>query len=67
MWIAWTERADFIQKYFKVDWPDRAIYQTTLNTAIGDETCGNYDFESAPKLSSEGHYVTTVQKLRCEI
>ncbi len=31
------ERADFIQKYFHVDWPDRAIYHTMINTAIGDE------------------------------
>jgi len=31
------ERADFIQKYFNVDWPDRPIYHTMLNTAIGDE------------------------------
>ena len=30
------ERADFIQKYFNVEWPDRAIYHTMLNTAIGD-------------------------------
>ena len=32
------ERADFIQKYFRVDWPDRAIYHTMINTAIGDES-----------------------------
>jgi cytidylate kinase len=31
------ERADFIKKYFDVDWPDRAIYHTMINTAIGDE------------------------------
>jgi cytidylate kinase len=31
------ERADFIQKYFRVEWPDRAIYHTMINTAIGDE------------------------------
>jgi len=31
------ERADFIQKYFSVDWPDRSIYHVMLNTAIGDE------------------------------
>ena len=31
------ERADFIQKYFHVEWPDRAIYHAMLNTAIGDE------------------------------
>jgi cytidylate kinase len=31
------ERADFIQKYFSADWPDRPIYHAMLNTAIGDE------------------------------
>ena len=30
------ERADFIQKYFGVEWPDRAIYHTMINTMIGD-------------------------------
>ena len=31
------ERADFIQKYFRVAWPDRAIYHSMLNTTVGDE------------------------------
>ena len=31
------ERGDFIQKYFHVEWPDRAIYHTMINTVIGDE------------------------------
>jgi hypothetical protein len=31
------ERSAFIQKYFKVEWPDRSIYQAMMNTAIGDE------------------------------
>jgi hypothetical protein len=31
------ERADFIQKYFKVEWPDRAIYHSMINTAVGDD------------------------------
>ena len=31
------ERADFIQKYFMVEWPDRAIYHAMLNTSIGNE------------------------------
>jgi len=31
------ERADFIQKYFNVEWPDRAIYHTMINTEIGNE------------------------------
>src|SRR5215469_882379 len=30
-------RADFIKKYFNVEWPDRAIYHSMINTAIGDE------------------------------
>jgi cytidylate kinase len=31
------ERADFIKKYFDVEWPDRAIYHSMINTAIGNE------------------------------
>src|ERR1700746_2265501 len=31
------ERADFIQKYFHVEWPDRAVYHTMINTAIGNQ------------------------------
>jgi len=31
------ERADFIAKYFKVEWPSRSIYHTMINTVIGDE------------------------------
>jgi cytidylate kinase len=31
------ERAAFIQRYFHVEWPDRAIYHTMVNTAIGDQ------------------------------
>lgn len=32
------ERADFIQKYFHVEWPERDIYHAMLNTVIGDAT-----------------------------
>lgn len=35
------ERADYIQKYFNVEWPARVIYHTMLNTAIGDECTAN--------------------------
>jgi cytidylate kinase len=35
------ERADFIRKYFHVDWPDRPIYHALLNTVIGDECVSN--------------------------
>jgi hypothetical protein len=30
------ERADFIQKYFGVEWPTRVLYHVMINTAIGD-------------------------------
>src|SRR5258708_18903048 len=31
------ERADFIQKYFHAEWPNRALYHAMINTAPGDE------------------------------
>ena len=31
------ERADFIKKYFSVEWPDRGIYHAMINTSCGDE------------------------------
>ena len=31
------ERVEFIQKYFRVEWPDRAVYHAMINTAVGDE------------------------------
>jgi cytidylate kinase len=31
------ERADFIRKYFHVEWPEHAVFHTLLNTSIGDQ------------------------------
>jgi cytidylate kinase len=31
------ERADFIKKYFKVDWPARHCFHLMVNSAVGDE------------------------------
>jgi len=31
------ERAGFIDKYFHVEWPDRAVYHLMINTATGEE------------------------------
>jgi len=31
------ERADFIRKYFNVEWPDRVVYHSMMNTGIGEE------------------------------
>jgi len=30
------DRVDFIQKYFNVEWPSRAVYHIMLNTSLGD-------------------------------
>ena len=30
------ERADLIQKFFHVEWPDRTLYHAMINTAIGE-------------------------------
>jgi cytidylate kinase len=35
------ERADFIQRYFGVEWPDRSAYHAMINTAIGDEAAAH--------------------------
>jgi cytidylate kinase len=31
------DRTDFLKKYFHVEWPDRAVYHTMINTAIGEQ------------------------------
>jgi cytidylate kinase len=31
------ERTDFLRKYFRVEWPHRAVYHTMINTAIGEQ------------------------------
>jgi cytidylate kinase len=31
------ERAEFVKKYFDMDWPNRPLYHAMLNTATGDE------------------------------
>jgi cytidylate kinase len=52
------ERADFIQKYFNVEWPDRAIYHTMMNTAIGDEAVVHMILSFMEIYQSERHGVT---------
>lgn len=31
------DRVDFVQRYFNVEWPSRAVYHIMLNTCVGDE------------------------------
>jgi cytidylate kinase len=44
------ERIDFIQRYFRVEWPDRGIYHAMINTAIGDEAVVQMILDLAKKL-----------------
>jgi cytidylate kinase len=32
------ERADFIARYFGLEWPNRPLYHAMINTSVGDET-----------------------------
>jgi cytidylate kinase len=48
------ERADFIQRYFHVEWPDRAIYNTMINTVIGDEAVIRMILEFIKTLDARG-------------
>lgn len=32
-----SERVDFIQNYFHVEWPTRSLYHIMLNTAVGED------------------------------
>jgi len=32
------DRADFIRKYFHVEWPTRCLYHIMLNTSVGEES-----------------------------
>ena len=48
------ERVDFIQKYFHVEWPDRAVYHTMINTAIGDEAVVHMILDLMKTLEARG-------------
>jgi len=54
------ERADFIQKYFHVEWPARVIYHAMLNTMIGDECVANMIPSLVPNLRGQVHCMTTL-------
>ena len=46
------ERADFIDKYFRVEWPNRAVYHAMINTAIGDKAVVHMILDVMETLSS---------------
>jgi cytidylate kinase len=49
------ERVDFIQKYFHVEWPDRAVYHTLINTAIGDAAVVHIILDFMKTIEAQAH------------
>jgi cytidylate kinase len=47
------ERADFIQKYFQVEWPTRFLYHIMLNTSIGEKTAAQEILNFMKSLNSK--------------
>ena len=47
------ERTDFLKKYFRVEWPDRAVYHTMINTAIGEQAVLEVILDLAKTLDAE--------------
>src|SRR5580698_10403560 len=55
------ERTDFLKKYFHVDWPDRGVYHTMINTAIGEQAVAKIILDLAKTLNA-GVTATSVAK-----
>jgi cytidylate kinase len=55
------ERTDFVKKYFRVDWPDRGVYHTMINTAIGEQAVAKIILDLAKTLNA-GVTATSVAK-----
>jgi len=49
------ERADFIEKYFKVEWPSRSVYHAMINTAMGDQAVVQTIVDLMKILESQFH------------
>jgi cytidylate kinase len=55
------ERTAFLKKYFHVDWPDRGVYHTMINTAIGEQAVAKIILDLAKTLNA-GVIATSVAK-----
>src|SRR5271163_1336002 len=53
------DRTDFLKKYFHVDWPDRGVYHTMINTGIGEQAVLKIILDLAKTLNA-GVTATTV-------
>src|SRR5579863_260654 len=55
------ERTDFIHRYFHVQWPDRAVYHTMMNTAIGEQAVLKIILDLVKALNAGGTAPTPAQ------
>ena len=46
------DRADFIKRYFKVDWPGRHCFHLMVNSALGDETAVGIILDTVKRYGS---------------
>jgi cytidylate kinase len=57
------ERIDFLHKYFHVEWPDRAVYHTMINTAIGDQAVLEIILDLVKSLDATGTAPTLTKSI----
>ena len=57
------ERMDFLHKYFHVEWPDRAVYHTMINTAIGDQAVLEIILDLVKSLDATGTPLTLAKSI----
>jgi len=48
------DRADFIKRYFKVDWPGRQCFHLMVNSAIGDDVAMEIILNAMSRCGSRG-------------
>ena len=47
------ERAEYIQKYFEVEWPNRSFFHLMMNTVLGDEVVVETILRSVHELDQQ--------------
>lgn len=54
------DRADFIKRYFNVDWPARHCFHLMVNSAVGDDVTVEIILASVEQYSKQGRKVRNV-------
>ena len=55
------ERADFINKYFDVDWPGRHRFHLMVNSGMGNEVAVEIILEALARYTKERKWSTAVR------